>query len=250
MSAGRDPIEPTARFGSRASAYAAFRPEYPAGAIGAVLAGLGDPQTLTLADAGAGTGISARLFADRGVRVVAIEPNASMREAAQPHPLVTWRDGTAERTGLADGSVDVIVACQAFHWFDAAAALEEFARVARRRAAMLQYERDERDAFTRAYGDVVRAYATDDTEALRARAIERFAAVPNAFLTRTAYVASQVLDRSGLLGRAASASYLPATGPASDALRRDLETIFERYERGGVVELATVTYALVADWLR
>lgn len=238
----------THRFGSRANAYAAFRPSYPDGAIDAALEGLGDPWALTIADVGAGTGISARLFAQRGATVAAIEPNARMRAAAEPHSRIQWLDGTAERTGLATASVDAIVVCQAFHWFATAQTMHEFRRVARRRAALLQYERDEGDAFTKAYGDVVRAYATDDTERLREIALNVFGGFPNARIRRSAHRSSQALDREGLLGRASSSSYLPASGPHARQLRADLHALFERFERGNRVELAMVTFVLVADW--
>ena len=177
MAGGRDSTE---RFGDRAIDYASFRPGYPDRAIDELLAGLGSPAALAVADVGAGTGISARAIAERGARVIAIEPNAAMREAAHPHARVSWQDGTGEVTHLEDASVDVVCACQAFHWFATAKAIEEFRRISRRRAALLQNERDERDPFTRAFGDVVRAYATDDTEALRMAALETFSAFPNA----------------------------------------------------------------------
>ncbi len=238
----------TTRFGSRAPAYAAFRPSYPAEAIGAALDGLGDPRALTIADVGAGTGISARLFAERGAHVIAIEPNAQMRAAAAAHPRVAWSDGTAERTNLASASVDAAVACQAFHWFATTETCAEFRRIARRRAVLLQYERDEADAFTSAYGDLVRAYATDDTEALRKKALTVFAAFPNAHMRRGEYPFRQRFDKKSLVGRAASSSYLPASGPDAARLRRELRALFDRYENDGTVELAMVTFALVADW--
>lgn len=237
----------TERFARRAGAYAAFRPSYPDEAIDAVLAGLGDAGALAVADLGAGTGISSRLFADRGARVIAVEPNAAMRAAATSHPRIEWRAGTAEETNLPDQSVDLVTACQAFHWFATPRALAEFARIARRRAAVLQYERDERDAFTRAYGDVVRAHARDDTEALRRAALDVFAAFPNARVARAEIPSKQRLDLPGLLGRASSASYLPDAGPELAALQRDLRAAFERHQRGGFVDLVTVTFALVAD---
>ncbi len=241
-------MKPTERFGDRAATYAANRPVYPPAAIDAVLAGLGDPARLVIADVGAGTGISARLFADRGAHVIAIEPNAGMRARAAAHPHVEWRDGTAEATGLEDQSVDLIVACQAFHWFEVPAAVAEFRRVARGRAALLQYERDERDAFTKSYGDVVRAYATDQTEWWRRDGLAAFAAFPGARVSRAVFPFSQRLDRNGLIGRAASSSYLPSSGAAAEQLHRDLHALFERHARDGTVTLLMETYVLVAEW--
>jgi SAM-dependent methyltransferase len=241
-------MQSTERFGDRAHAYAAFRPSYPAEAIDAVLEGLGDPTTIEIADIGAGTGISARLFAERGAHVIAVEPNAEMRSAAADHPRVDWEAATADHTGLADACVDVVVACQAFHWFATPFAMNEMRRIARRRAAILQYERDERDPFTKAYGDVIRAYARDDTESMRMHALATFAHFPKANVTRHAFSAHQKLDLDALLGRAASSSYLPNSGPEAESLRRDLRAVFERFERDGQVELAMVTFVLIADW--
>jgi SAM-dependent methyltransferase len=241
-------VAPTARFSDRAAAYAAYRPSYSREAIDAVLAGLGDPKLLSLADIGAGTGISARSFADRGVRVTAVEPNADMRHAAAAHPRVTWQDGTGEATGLPDGAVDIVAACQSFHWFATQAALNEFRRIARRRAVLVQYERNERDPFSKDYGDVVRAHATDETEALRMYALGVFGRFPGATVNRHAFTSEQSLDLDGLLGRASSASYLANSGPEAVSLRRDLRSIFENHERAGRVTLSIVTFVLIADW--
>ncbi|HEX3368757.1 MAG TPA: class I SAM-dependent methyltransferase [Candidatus Cybelea sp.] len=235
------------RFGPRAQSYAAFRPGYPPEAVDAALQGLGNAAALTIADIGAGTGISSRLFAQRGATVIAVEPNERMRTQAQPHPNVEWREGSAQQTGLPDKSVDLVVICQAFHWFATPEAMLELARIARRRVAILQYERDERDSFTKAYGDVVRAYATDDTEALRARGLETFSRFPAARIARLATYFDQSLDREALVGRAASSSYLPASGQRADALRRDLHALFDEHERDGQVTMQMVTHVVAAE---
>jgi SAM-dependent methyltransferase len=239
----------TERFGDRAVAYAAYRPSYPDEAIDAIFEGLGDPAQLLVADIGSGTGISARMLAERGANVVGIEPNAEMRNNARVAENVEYQEGTGEATGLATGSVDIAVACQAFHWFATPAALREFRRIARLRAVLVQYERDEpRNAFTKAYGDVVRAHATDDTEQMRMRSLAVFSNFPEARVTRHAFTASQELDLEGVIGRAASSSYLANTGPESVSLRRDLRSIFERNEQAGRVELFMVCFVITADW--
>src|SRR5580765_3969802 len=88
--------EPTHRFSDRAQAYRRFRPAYPPAAIDSMLEGLAPragAASLVAVDLGAGTGISSRLLAARGVRVIAIEPNPEMRAAADAHQLVEYRDG-------------------------------------------------------------------------------------------------------------------------------------------------------------
>jgi 2-polyprenyl-3-methyl-5-hydroxy-6-metoxy-1,4-benzoquinol methylase len=66
----------------------------------AILDGPGPPGRLVAADVGAGTGISAQALADRGVRVIAVEPGDAMRRPATPHSRVTWVAGTVGATGL------------------------------------------------------------------------------------------------------------------------------------------------------
>lgn len=120
-------LDTVERFSDRATDYVKYRPTYPAEAMQAMLDGLGPPSDPTAADVGAGTGISARLLGDRGVRVVAVEPGDAMRQAAAPHRNVVWVDGRAEATGLEPASVDLVLCAQSFHWFRAADALTEFA---------------------------------------------------------------------------------------------------------------------------
>src|ERR1043165_6742706 len=141
---------PLTRFDDRARNYADYRPSYPSAAIDAILSGLPPATALKIADIGAGTGISARLFGDRGASVRAIEPNAEMRRAAAPHPRVTFLEATADKTFLPDASVNLVTAFQAFHWFEPNTTLAEFHRILRPggRVALAWNERDARDPFT------------------------------------------------------------------------------------------------------
>ena len=240
----------TERFTGFAASYNAGRPGYPPQVVDCILEGLSDPSGLKVADLGAGTGLSSQLFAQRGATVFAIEPNASMRAKGASIAGVTWCDGTAEHTGLDDRSVDVVVAFQAFHWFDYGAALGEMIRVLHPggRAAVLFYERDERDPFTRAYGDVVRRFATDETEARRAHALQTFAQWPGWSRTQRHVIEGEhVLDEAGLAVRLESTSYLPHSGPESDALKAAVGELFRKNAKDGRVRLALQTIVVVAE---
>ena len=76
-------LNPLTRFTDKVENYAKYRPSYPEAVIDKILEGLASPSQLVAADIGAGTGISARQLAERGVNVIAIEPNAAMRDAGR-----------------------------------------------------------------------------------------------------------------------------------------------------------------------
>jgi SAM-dependent methyltransferase len=213
--------DPTRRFSDRAGDYARFRPSYPAATIDAILEGLGPPDALVAADVGAGTGISARLLAARGVRVLAVEPNAAMRAAAAPHPHVTWRAGTAEATGLPDASVDLVLAAQAFHWFAVPAAVAEFRRVLRAggRLAIVWNRRSREDAFTLGYRAALEAI-DGEAPAERSEFDPAVVTASGGFVApRTAVaVHGHMLTLDELLGRALSTSTVPKAGPRRERL--------------------------------
>lgn len=236
-------MDPTTRFTSRAEDYAAHRPAYGDDVIDFVLEGLGPRPRV--ADLGAGTGISSRLLAGHGAQVVAVEPNAAMRERAQPTPGVTFVNGAAESTTLTDSSVDAATAFQAFHWFRVPEAVAEICRIVRPdgRAALVLNERDESDAFTAAFGDIVRRYALEDTERWRMESMDAFERLPGP-AERRQFLNGQVLDRDGLLGRTRSASYLPREGPQAAALEYEVGELFARAATADRVRLALVTWVV------
>ena len=110
-----------------AGLYQKARPSYPAAAVDWVLDAA---PGLRVVDLAAGTGKLTEVLVAAGAEVTAVEPLANMRaELERALPSVRAIDGSAERIPLPDASADAVFVGQAFHWFDAPAALAEIARV-------------------------------------------------------------------------------------------------------------------------
>ena len=185
------------------------------------------------------------MLADRGVRVVAVEPGDAMRRAATPHGRVTWVAGTAAATGLRSHCVDLVLCAQSFHWFQPADAVAEFARILRpqQRLAIVWNRRSTSDPLTVGYGQAIAgvggetiAASTDFDPAVVTRSGLFSAPERRAFPNR------QRLDLDGLIGRARSASYVPRVGPAGEQLPGLLRALHKRYaDASGIVTLVYET---------
>src|SRR5581483_5694962 len=120
------------QFASVADDYERGRPEYAAAVIGAFAAELGVGAGEPVLDLGAGTGKLTRALVAFGLDVVAVEPQAALRQRliANVGPERV-RDGLAEAIPLPDASAAVVTIADAFHWFDRPRALVEIRRVLR-----------------------------------------------------------------------------------------------------------------------
>ena len=146
-------------FQAGAAAYETARPGYPDEALAVVATDLGVTTGTTVCDLAAGTGKLTRRLVDLGASVTAVEPVEAMREQARATvPDAHVVDGTAEAIPLPDASVDVVTVAQAFHWFDADAALAEIARVLKPGGgvALLWNERDEQTAWVAEMSRLIR----------------------------------------------------------------------------------------------
>ena len=112
----------THKFDGRAADYAAARPSYAEGLFDCLFERYGLAAGIPVADVGAGTGLFTEQLLKRGCIVYAVEPNEDMRHEAESRLSMYGGfisiAGDAARTGLADHSVHMVTAAQAFHWFD------------------------------------------------------------------------------------------------------------------------------------
>jgi SAM-dependent methyltransferase len=238
--------DPTTRFSSRAGDYARYRPLYPPQLVGVIAEETGLTPDWVVADVGSGTGRSAQPFLDNGNTVFGVEPDAAMRRAAEAllHDRTAFRSvaGRAESTGLDAGSVDLVVAGQAFHWFDASRARIEFRRILRPPGPVVllwNTRQTSSTPFLRAYESLLLAYGTDYA---RVRHDRRGAEVLESFFDgayrRRVLPNEQALDLAAVRGRLASTSYVPGRGePGHEPMMARLGEIVEAHAVEGIVHM-------------
>jgi ubiquinone/menaquinone biosynthesis C-methylase UbiE len=117
-------------FSTVAREYANFRPGYPP-ALFAWLAEVA-PSRDAVWDCGCGSGQASTALAEYFSMVYATDVAPEQVGAAKAHPRVRYAVAPAEKSGLADGSVDLVTVAQALHWFDVETFYAEARRVARR----------------------------------------------------------------------------------------------------------------------
>jgi ubiquinone/menaquinone biosynthesis C-methylase UbiE len=113
-------------FSQQAAQYAAYRPRYPR-ALFEFVAGLTARHGAVL-DCGTGSGQAAIGMTDYFDRVIATDPSEEQIRNGARHPQIEFRVARAEASGLPDGSVNLVTAAQALHWFDTVAFFAEAKR--------------------------------------------------------------------------------------------------------------------------
>ncbi len=229
--------------------YARYRPGYPRGLVSLLAQVCGLVPGWRVADLGSGTGLSALPFLNLGCTVFGVEPNAAMRRVAEAR--LGGREGfrsvagSAEETGLPGASVELVVAGQAFHWFDPSRMRKEAARILGGEGWVALFWNTRRrdqggaDPFADGYEALLERWGTDygrvrhdrmDPERLRAL-------FPGGFETHRLPNA-QSLDLEGLQGRLRSSSYMPPEGhPDHEAMLAAAEGLFRATAEGGFVTL-------------
>jgi SAM-dependent methyltransferase len=239
-------MKPTERFSNRVEDYVRWRPGYPAELVPWLMAQCGLQAGDLVADIGCGTGLFTRELLLQGLKVRGVEPNGPMRAAGDEYLAEFGEafhsgEGTAEATGLADHSVRLVTAAQAFHWFRPPQARAEFARILAPGgcAALIWNVRREDTPFLRGYEALLQRHAPEYANSgIPAQAD---AAVIGPFFAPSGYIEhsfpyAQRFDRAGLRGRLLSSSYAPAAGtPGHEPMLAELDRLFDATQQDGEV---------------
>ncbi len=246
----------TQRFSDRVENYVKYRPHYPAAIINYLQEHF-DFTAGAIADVGAGTGILSKLFLDAGYNVYGVEPNEPMLEKAKvllhAYPGFTAVPGTAEDTTLAAGSVDAVMAGQAFHWFNAEKSKAEFTRILKPHGlvVLVWNERRINAPFEQEYEVLINKHGKDYVQ-VKHRNIERddiAAFFDPAPMELKVFANQQVFDLEGLTGRLLSSSYMPLAGePGYEDMLTDLKALFDKYQQAGTITIVYDTKLYVGRW--
>lgn len=216
-----------------------------------------------IVDVAAGTGMLTEVWLSSGNPVVAVEPNAEMREVCEglraEWPGLSVVSGTAEATGLEAGSVAMVAAGRAFHWFEPVAAAKEFRRVLAPGGWVVLVssgrKRDDGER-GRAFEQMLLEYGTDREYVVRRRAREagwgeflRGLGRPESY-GRVAFEEAWAMSLEEFRGVVQSLSCAPLAKDARyPAMQRALAEFFSRWSDDGrlrwveecVVEAGQVT---------
>jgi len=238
-------IDPTERFTQRAEHYARYRPHYPEEIVPFLADAIGLTPRSVIADIGSGTGLLSELWLANGNSVYGVEPNADMRQMGER--LLAGEAGfhsvaaTAEATSLAEGSVDIVTAGSAFHWFDPVPTRAEFARILKPGGWVVlawNSRQPESGAFAAGFNELLQEYRPDrqpgDRRSRREEHIAEFFG-PNRH-ELAVFPNHQVLDLEGVRGRLLSLSATPLPGEMRhEAMMAALSRLFEQYQQDGAV---------------
>ena len=240
----------TLRFSARVENYIRYRPGYPRAVMETLQSDCGLSTSATVADIACGTGIFTKMLLENCNRVIGVEPNREMREAAERllsnYDRFTSVSGTAEATTLPDRCVDLVTAAQAAHWFDLPEARREFARILKPRgwAVLIWNERSTGTTpFLRAYEELLMRFGTDYEQVRHEHTTDSIGEffAPTRFQARV-FEMAQSFDYAELEGRLLSSSYAPMQGHANfEPMRTELRRIFEAFNHEGRVSMEYLT---------
>ncbi len=235
------------RFSETVQNYNQYRPSYPQKLIEWIIAASMIKPKDTIVDIGCGTGISTRLFADKGFKVIGVDPNADMLEDARKRGGdILYQKGDAENSNVSNNSANLIVSAQAFHWFNIDNTMKELKRVLKPNGFCCAFWNvRKQNLLTKGYEAIIRKYSGDYEKTVKASAtIELIKKNPTPFSVKEkTFINTQNLDFNGLIGRAYSTAYVVHGVKNHEGFKNELSKLFKDFQINGKI---TFTYDVLA----
>jgi SAM-dependent methyltransferase len=250
-------MKPTDKFSGKADVYSKSRPSYPNEYIDYLLSVNSLNETSRVADIGSGTGILTRQLLERGISVVAVEPNDDMRTKAeqdlQEFDQFLSMKGSAEETSLPDKRIDMITAAQAFHWFDEDKFKLECQRILKQEAkvALVWNSRDFSSPLIKENAEIFKKYCPNfygfsGGIGEREEVFNQF--FRNGEFEFKRFPNDLVLDFEGFLGRNLSASYsLKESDKEFEFFVDAITNLFEKYSHNGKLVMPNYTRSYLGN---
>lgn len=228
------------KFSGKADDYDRYRPTYPTELADWLFA---RTNAKTVADIGAGTGKFTKLLLAKAEKVIAVEPNGDMlKKLYRNVPTAQIINASAENTSIADGSVDLVTAATAFHWFDEDKFKAECKRILapNGRIAIIFNEKIV-DDLIRECDEISRIYCGYKGHAGKRSSAEGDAFLRNEYFSEVEYAEfehSVCYDEDGFVGNTLSRSYaLKPDDIGYDGYVWELRQLFKKMNDFGSVEL-------------
>ncbi|MDQ7092933.1 class I SAM-dependent methyltransferase [Desulfosporosinus sp. PR] len=245
------------RFSSKVLNYGKYRPTYPKELVNYLLREVGISTNAVIAEIGAGTGIFTKLLADKVKKIWAVEPNHNMRSACKDYCKelnnIAVLDGSAEKTGLLNHSVDYIITAQAFHWFDRNKAKLEFQRILQPngKVILIWNRRAEEEPFIIENADLCKRVCPEFKGfaggiSYKPEAFHDF--FRDGLCEYRVFENNRQLGLEAYIGASLSASYAPGENDSNYKEFIDgLQKLFAKYSRNGKILFPNRTHSYVGN---
>ena len=234
------------KFTGKSEIYDKFRPSYPDSLVDRLYE---TTNAQKVADVGAGTGIFTKCLKRRFSDITAVEPNPDMfAKLSENAPFARAVNAAAEDTGLAENSLGLVTAAQAFHWFDSAKFKAECMRILTQNGSLAviwnthgdSAFRSERDRIFKKYcgmSNSARITSSKETNCGEFLKNAYFSAV-ECFQTDN----PMIMDEERFIGYSLSHSYsLKGDEPEYDSFVGELREAFYKFSKNGIVLMPQYT---------
>jgi ubiquinone/menaquinone biosynthesis C-methylase UbiE len=232
-------MDTSSLYDNRVEYYLKYRPGYPDQYVSDLIKLKILQKSDVIVDMGCGTGLLAEIFLRNRNKVIGIEPNLEMRQAAENYlkkylPIsFKCLNGKAESSTLDPISVNHIVCGESFHWFETHSAIKEFQRILIPNGYLMIFSNWEykNTDFAKQFNLIIQKHQFESNVKPPPK-IEWNQIFHNGKYEKIQYPMRKEMNFEQILGYALSLSRTPLPGDkAYEFFKNELKNAFNRFEK-------------------